>query len=464
VQPPSQWRTHTSSRGPEAARWAGVVIALAGATALHLARQRGVGAWESVWAEDGSVFLTNGYRDFAGTFFAQNGGYIHAVPRIIAGVAALFPAEDAAIVMAVAGSAVVAAISAFVYLASGAVLRSRSARLVLAATVLVLPVAGSELYANALNLHFYLLFACFWALFWQSETWAALGFRSTAALAATLSDPVSVLLLPLAIVAPVACRSLRAAAVSGFFLVGLATQLLLMRGGESPGRNWAFHLSDLPDIFSLRVAGGLLVGDRFLDDLWLAYGRAFSYAALVVVAAVIGLLLSLLLSRSDRPTAAFVLISLAYAGLFFCVQLFGRGTGGMDPEPGSFHLNGARYVLLPFLFVTAVVLVLVDRLGDSPVRDRWTWIRRAALVWLVAVVAANYLVGPNLRSSGPRWQHELEQARVSCGASTTGGARVLVAPAPPEVWFAEIPCDRLQSQRLERGREGRGEDRLRSRQ
>ncbi len=451
VQPLSRRRTHTSSSGLRyAGRVAGIVVGLAGATALHLARQRGVGAWESLWAEDGSVFLTDANRDFAGTFFAQNGGYVHLVPRILAGVAALFPVEDAAIVMALAGSTVVALTSAFVYFASGAVLRSQSARLVLAATVLVSPVVGSELYANALNLHFYLLFACFWALFWQSETWAALAFRSTAALAATLSDPVSLLLLPLAVVGPVARRSLRAAAVSGFFLVGLATQLLLMRGGESPGRNWVFQLSDLPDIFSLRVAGGLLVGDRFLDDLWLDYGRAFSYAALVVMAVLIGVLLT----RSDRATAAFALLSLAYAGLFFCVQLFGRGTGGTDPELGSFHLNGARYVLLPFLFITTVVLALIDRLGDSPARGRWTWIRGAALVWLVAVVAANYLVGPNLRSSGPRWQRELEQARGSCGTSNTGVARVLVAPAPPEVWFAEIPCGRLQSQRLEPMREG----------
>ena len=63
-----------------------------------------------------------------------------------------------------------------------------------------------------------------------------------------------------------------------------------------------------------------------------------------------------------------MLIALGYSGLFFCVQLFGRGTGGMDPEWHGFQLNGARYILLPFLLVTTVILVL-------PTRRRSAWAR-----------------------------------------------------------------------------------------
>jgi len=428
---------HTgSNRFPNVVRGAGILVALAAAAALHLGRQREVGAWRSVWAEDGSVFLTDAHRDFAGTFLAQNGGYVHVVPRMIAGVTALLPVDHAATAIAVGGSAVVALAAAFVYLASRSVLRSQWARLGLAGAVLFLPVAGSELYANALNLHFYLLFACFWALFWQSETWGALGSRSAVALAATLSDPLAALFLPLAVVAPVARRSLRALAVSCSFFAGLVTQAILMRGGESPERNWVFRLSDLPDIFSLRVAGGLLVGDRYLDDLWLALGRAFSYTALLVVSVVI----VYLLLRGTRATAAFALISLGYAGLFFGVHLVGRGTGGMDPELGTFHLNGARYVLLPFLFVLAALLALIDTAGASRVRARW--MRGVAWLWLVALLLANYPIGPNQRSSGPRWSEELTEAHRMCAKSEARIARILVAPAPPQVWFARIPCPR----------------------
>lgn len=438
VAPPVlQGKDHTgSNRIPNVVRGGGILVALSAAAALHLGRQREDGAWRSLWAEDGSVFLTDAHRDLVGTFLAQNGGYVHVVPRIIAGVAALLPVEHAATAIAVGGSAVVALAAVFVYVASRSVLRSQWARLGLAGAVLVLPVAGSELYANALNLHFYLLFACFWALFWQSETWVALGSRSAVALAATLSDPLAALFLPLAAVAPVAHRSLRTLAVSGSFFAGLVTQAILMRGGESPERNWVFRLGDLPDIFSLRVAGGLLVGDRYLDELWLALGRGFSYTALLVVSVVI----VYLLLRSTRATAAFALISLGYAGLFFCVHLVGRGTGGMDPELGSFHLNGARYVLLPFLFLLAALLALIDTAGVSKMGARW--MRRAACLWLLVLLLANYPIGPNLRSSGPRWSDELTEARQMCATRGTPIARILVAPAPPQVWFARIPCSR----------------------
>jgi hypothetical protein len=424
--------TSTARAAPTLYRGAALLLAIAGATALHLLRQRGDGAWESLWAEDGSVFVTDAHRDFTGTLFAQNGGYAHLVPRLIAGVSALFPVDRAAAAVAVGGSVVIALLAAFVFAASAEVLRSWAARLGLAAAVLLLPIPGDELYANTLTLHFYLLFACFWALVWQAETRGALAVRCAVVLAATLGDPLAVLLLPLAVVAPAMRRRRSSLAVSGVFLAGLATQLLIMTGGEMPERNWSFRLGDLPQIFALRVTGGLLVGDHFLGDLWLDYGHTFSYMALAVVAVI----LAVLLLRADRPTAAFALLAISYAGLFFCVQLVGRGTSGIAQHAGSFHLHHARYVLLPFLFLVTALLALIDR---APSR---VWLRGAAAVWLVALIAVNYRIGPNDRSTGPRWQPEVSAARAACKRPHQV-ARILVAPAPPEVWFARIRCDRL---------------------
>lgn len=407
---------------------AGGLAALAAGTLLHLERQRGVPVWNSLWAEDGQVFLSGAVRNFRGTFFEQNGGYVHVVPRLIAGIVAALPVQDAAAGMAVGAAAAVALIAGFVYVASSEVVRSRTARLGLAAAVLLLPVPGSELLANATNLHFYLLFACFWALLWQSETPFALGSRAAVVVATALSDPLSALFLPLAIVAPAARRSARALVVSGLYLTALVVQLAIIAGGARPERNWGFRLGALPEIFALRVGGGLLVGDRFLGDVWDGYGRAFAYGALLLVAVVI----ALLLRRSDRRTIAFALIALGYAGLFFCVQLIGRGTGGMDPDLHGFRLNAARYILVPFLLVTSVIVV---------VAERRLWTRRVALVWLAALLAVNYSVTSD-RSRGPRWDRELAHARRICATMGKRTTRVLVAPSPPDVWFATIPCRR----------------------
>jgi hypothetical protein len=416
----------------------GALAALSGAILLHLERQRGVPVWNSLWAEDGRVFLSDAIRNFRGTFFEQNGGYIHVVPRVIAGIVAALPVRDAAAGIAVGAAAVVALIAGFVYVASSEVLGSRAARLGLAATVLLLPVPGSELLANTTNLHFYLLFACFWALLWQSGTAFGLGSRATVVVATALSDPLSALFLPLAIVAPFARRSRRALVVSGLFLAALAVHFAIIAGGVRPERNWGFRLGALPEIFALRVAGGLLVGDRFLGNAWAGYGRLFAYGALLLVTSVI----VLLLLRSDRRTVAFALISLGYAGLFFCVQLVGRGTGDMDPDLHGFRLDAARYVLLPFLLMTTVILTLVDRTHEHRPGLVRAWSRRAALLWLVGLLAVNYSVTSD-RSRGPRWDRELAQARRICSATGKKTARVLVAPSPPHVWFATIPCERI---------------------
>jgi hypothetical protein len=149
---------------------------------------------------------------------------------------------------------------------------------------------------------------------------------------------------------------------------------------------------------------------------------------------------ALLLLRSDSRMVSFALIALGYAGLFFCVQLVGRGTGGIDPEVHGSRLDGARYVLVPFLMLTTTILALVDH-GYTRRRmsGGWMWARRAAFAWLAALVAVNYSV-TNDRSRGPRWDRELGQARATCSTGNSRDARVLVAPSPPRVWFATIPC------------------------
>jgi hypothetical protein len=423
---------------PRVARVLVVGAALACATLLHLVRQRGVPVWNSLWAEDGRVFLSDALRDFQGTFFAQNGGYIHVVPRLVAGIVARLPAADAAAGMAIGAASVIALVAGFVYLSSAEMIQSKAARLALAAAVVFVPVPGTELLANTTNVHFYLLFGCFWALIWQSETRVAVTARSAVATAAALSDPLCVLFLPLAVIGPTVRRSRRSLMVSGLFGSALLVQLAVLASGTRPERNWGFRLGALPDIFSLRVAGGLLVGDRFLGDAWAAYGRGFAYGAFLLVAVVI----AALLARSDRRAILFTLLALGYAGLFFCVQLFGRGTGGMDPEWHGFQVNGARYILLPFFLATSVILVLADRLADARHSRASGVIRYAALVWLTILLAVNFSITSD-RSRGPRWNHQLELGRRVCANTQRRTVTVLVSPAPPRVWYATIPCRRL---------------------
>jgi hypothetical protein len=129
-----------------------LVALLAG---LLLARQAVVSAWDTIWAEDGFAFLSDALSgDAVGAVVQPHGGYIHPLPRAAAAVAVVLPLELAAVVLSAAWALVVALLAAFVYAASGEILRSRALRVALATLTALLPAAGSELLGNTANLHF----------------------------------------------------------------------------------------------------------------------------------------------------------------------------------------------------------------------------------------------------------------------------------------------------------------------
>jgi hypothetical protein len=417
-----------------------VALIVALVTGLQVARQAAVSAWDTVWAEDGSVFLADALaRSFFSTLLEPHGGYLHVVPRLIGGMAARTPLELAAPTFNVVSALVVSLLAAFVYFASAEKLQARSSRLALATLVALLPAAGSELLGNAANLHFYFIFACFWAFMWRSDRSAALGARGAVVVATTLSDPLAVLLAPLAVADALGRRSRRALAVPVAFVLGLAVQLAAaLAASESPQRLSRFDPDDVVSLYALRVAGSLTVGDRFIDDLWFAFGRGFSYGVLALVAA--GLLAGMV--RSPRRTRLFAGICVAYSVLYFVVFLVGRGSGGMRPgtNEATWHLAGARFTYAPILFLAAAFLAIIDARGRSAARPRWLLAPIVALGAVAVLVAANFSFRSE-RSLGPTWSSELHAAREEC-AGGASQAHLLVAPAPFGFGLT-VSCGRL---------------------
>jgi hypothetical protein len=102
--------------------------------------------------------------------------------------------------------------------------------------------------------------------------------------AATLSDPLTLLFAPLVVWRTLVRRTRRAFVIPVVFASGLAVQLVAIVLSEAPQRLTRFDAADVPPLFALRVTGSLLVGDRFIDDLWFSLGRGFAYGALAAVA------------------------------------------------------------------------------------------------------------------------------------------------------------------------------------
>ena len=294
------------------------------ATLLELGRQSGIPAWHSLWAEDGQVFLQDAIdKPFAATLFEPVAGYMNLVPRLMATIVSAFPLIDAAWLVALMSSMIVALVALFVYDESRTIIRDPRLRFVVAISVILLPAEAWELTANLTNLHWYLLFACFWAVISDLMDRRRLVTRAVVAFVAPLCDPLAVLLLPVAVRSYLIRRRRASLVVPAALIAGLAVQgLVVLEAPAAPARTSAFHLEDLPAIFGFRVAGSLLIGDRFLDIAWRALGQIFAYGALLTL----GLILLWLIRQCDRPRRDFALVCLVEALAFFVIELSVRGT------------------------------------------------------------------------------------------------------------------------------------------
>ena len=302
--------------------WAigGLVAAL---TALQMVRRPSAPpVWDSLIAEDGKIFLSQALsQHFVDSLGTSYQGYLHTVPRVIALAATWFPLGQAPLVMSLLATLVVALLAVYVFHASAAWIASPILRGVLALAVPFIPVTAHEMSGTVSNLHWYLLYSAFWAVIspWRTRWWLAM---STAVVAlAVLSDPLTAVLLPIALVFAVRGREWRGWVLPGCIALGLVLQLALRDQGTS-----SFGGSDygvLPRLFAERVTSSLLVGDRYLKDVFGGTtGSPFAWASLAVVAVAVGAGLWRLRDRRAWLLAGGTTLSLT----FFLIPAITRGT------------------------------------------------------------------------------------------------------------------------------------------
>ena len=133
-------------------------IALAAGAVVLLLRIAGRSPVTTIWAEDRTVFLVQALAG-PGHLFASYAGYLQLLPRIIGQLVAFLPLPDAAAAFAISGAVIATAVALFVFHASAGHIRSGWLRGLLAAAVLLLPVAPLEIADSGVNTPWYLLFA-----------------------------------------------------------------------------------------------------------------------------------------------------------------------------------------------------------------------------------------------------------------------------------------------------------------
>jgi hypothetical protein len=401
--------------------------------------------WDSLFVEDGKIFLSQALNQhFLDTLATSYFGYLHTAPRLITNAATWFPLADAPLVMSLLTTFVASLMAVYVFEASAAWIASPLLRGVLALAVVFIPVTARELSGTVGNLHWYLVYAAFWAVIcpWRSRGWLA---ASTAVVAiAVLSDPLVGVLLPIGIAFAVRAGERRAWVLPGLIAVGLVVQFGLRDEGTT-----FFGNSNVPivRIFAERVTSSLLVGDRYLKDVFGGMtGSPFAWASLAVVALAVGAGLWRLHGRRLWLLAGGALLSVG----FFLIPVVSRGTRSFFPRR-PWELASTRYIYLPVLFLLTGLLAAVDRRNPGG-----GWRLRALEVGVAVLVLATMVVSyraPHRTAGQPRWKPMLAQARLACAAGRTrgpitvygrGSRLTAVVPVDPPVgWYVPVTCSRL---------------------
>jgi hypothetical protein len=420
----------TASRVRSLAIYAAAFIAL---VAIQLLRQRGHHVWDTVWAEDGRIYAADAQAHPAlATLFRGYAGYVQLVPRTLAlGVRIVSPA-DIARYLAVTSAAVTALLALFVYRATGGWVRSSGLRLLLAATVAVAPAASFEATANITNLGWPFLLASFWAIAARGEERFDVVCRAVVVALTALTTTLTALLVPWSIAFTVYRKRRADKVVLVSLFAALGVQVIADRFAASTNTPASSSLGDLPAEFGVRVLASLVVGERYLSDLWLDFGPWLVVGAV----GVLGLVVALAVPRVGIDRRWFALGAIALGFVFFLLPVWLRGTEGMRLSPDRFNPAGSRYVLVPAAMLLSAVVVLVDG-----THRRWligVLVTQGALV----IVLSYALTSP--RSYGPFWRTELRVAKTTCLNDLN--RRAVDVPITPGGlgWTTTIPCSRLR--------------------
>jgi hypothetical protein len=410
-------------------------------TFAQVVRLPGDTAYNTIWAEDGSVFLNQALnKGILHAFIIPYSGYLHVVPRLFAAIAALLPLAWAASIFGVGSALLVSCLGVFLYRATEGLILSRPLRLVLSTMFVAIPVVGFETEANAANLHFYLDFVAIWGLLWRPQGRMANAVSTAVCFLAAGSDAITLFLLPIAIARLVAVRFRRGSAPAFGLVAGLLIQAPVIL--TSHEFHWAPNIPlDFAAVFGARVALPFLVGGVLSNRLWSDIGwMAPAVAGSILCTGVVWLALA----RRIRPTAWVALFFVVGAIVFAALPIVGRWEQIMFPQSSASLGIPARYWGVPLLMLWSSVAITVTSRGAQT----WLGARHhrvlvwATVMWLTCILAADFVIvsGNSFRDDGLRWNKQLSAAATTCHLHHLNHVAFSVLFRK---YIIVVPCDRV---------------------
>lgn len=390
-----------------------------------------------IWAEDGSIFLSDAFtHDYLTNLFTPYAGYMHFVPRTAAEISSVFaPAEDLGWSMNILGALVWSSVA----LAAFSFTQGRIGtplRVLLWLLVILLPIGSQEVATNTANSHWFLMFGLFVVVSSRSETWVRAILGSALVAAAMLSDPLSLLFLPLVAGRLVLLKTMREQLVTVVYGLAALVQILMVisttrdRGG--PG----FDPLNLSRYYLLRVVWGNLVGAKTGEDLFVTMGDVVVLSAAGMLIAVLVILIVL-----RWHSAGLAAISLAASIVSFsAISILTWTAIGIELDGHEIDWGG-RYLVLPSLLLTlSVVSALSMWISRRSGTKRQIRYRVALLVTSALLLAPGIdnFQTPDYKDGNPQTSTGLAQARSICATAPSSTTKVQLAP---ERFFLTIPCE-----------------------
>ncbi len=422
-------------------------------TAISLSRTVGPGgSLDTIWIEDAKNLLDQALNlPLWKTFTIPISSYYQEPARLATAIAVQFPVVYAPAVMATLAAAQYLAYGLVAYIASGPHLRSTWLRLLIAAPVCCLPLAGTQSNNDLVTVQFIALYGGFWAILWMPGTRAGRILSPIVLLSVAWTAALAIVFFPLLVIRLIADRSVTAWALAVCWLTGMCIQFRLALLGQSQklevgtnGPLWILRN------YVTRVVPRALFGERSLGGPGTDYrGNAAALHITNVVAhqvlivgawAVILVAVILAVTRFTNPNWP-----LAVLAALFSVGIFG------DEMIINLPIVQTRYVIAPALLVYVTLVALLRPRQPQPLRGqprqfgmrarartavRWLPIAGLTVMLLIAVTL-NFRV-TNGRSNSQPWSRVVSNAKEACAMPGVESFQYI-----HEWWDVSIPCSRV---------------------
>ena len=394
---------------------------------------------DSLWAEDGVIFLQGGLEDgFAATFHTY-AGYLVFVPRLIGELAALVPLRDAPAAISVVSGLLVGLSGIAVWFGSAGLIRNPYLRGLLVALTVLSPVANLESVASGAYVPWYMLFGTFWLLFWRPASVAGALAGAAFILATGLSTPGVWFFLPVALLRLVSARDRREHLLLGAYFLGGLIQLPVIATNNEPNVEPAWS-SDIWSAYLQRVIGGGTFGERLAGHGWEHLGWTLMIGLLVFLAAA----LAVGLWRAGRTERWFAALAIPISLVMFIVSAYQRGVGPLLIwQHGTYTGGGGRYVIVPALLLVSIALLIADRAQRrSTVVLGLGWGGLAVTALMLVGLATSFDVENTEGRGNPTWGSSVDLAELACA---TGKKEAVAVPIAPPGFAMLVPCDEVSS-------------------